>query len=161
MILNNYNWSLKHNPTPTIILSENFQKTAHSFWKTAYSLIRFISASSMSKNCISALENGTFIFLTSFFFLSDPRLNLFPGDVVPHGKEYGLVGIHNWPYYTAQDVHNLIDNLDEIYCCDYNRVNNFSQIFISFPWIYCIKIYLLNFFYIIIILFILYLYHKF
>ena len=57
-----------------------------------------------------------------FLFATDPTLNLFPLDVINHGKEFGLIGLSEWPLHTAEEVHNLIDCLDQQYCNDFDRV---------------------------------------
>ena len=58
---------------------------------------------------------------------SDPNLNVFPRDVISHGQQHGLIGVNNWPLYTAEQVHNLIDELADEYCEDFNRVFIFNQ----------------------------------
>ena len=75
----------------------------------------------VSKTCAYVLQ-------LCFFFATDPTLNLFPLDVINHGKEFGLIGLSDWPLHTAEEVHNLIDCLEEEYCIDFDRVINLLRI---------------------------------
>ena len=38
-----------------------------------------------------------------------------------------MVGVNNWPLYTAEQVHNLKDELSDEYCEDFNIVFIFNQ----------------------------------
>ena len=88
-----------------------------------------------SRNLLPSVKNCTFIIKTYAFVItpftcinSDPNLNLFPLDVINHGTKFGLIGVKTWPLHTAEEVHNLIDQLPEEYCDDFNRVFIFKNL---------------------------------
>ena len=56
------------------------------------------------------------------FFVIDPVLNTFPEDVLLHGENFGIVSLEAWPSYTRQQVMDKVDNLDKMYCQDFDRV---------------------------------------